>query len=427
MSTYKRTAGDSLNLGQLLGDIRVLILLFVSFRLLLLLAYQPILTDAGEQGVGTSGDRLYHYQLASLSADGKLPFRDWWSEFPPVWFITTTTVYIALGENVNYTSWSLMLGILMVVFETGNLLMMRAIGSKLYNKSTGMALAWVYAVTIAPVIFMWWNFDSIMTFFLLLGIHYLLQKRDVHSAVAVGIGILVKFVPALLIGAVIRFRDIRKAIIYLIITVVTVAIVYVPLLGMNAEMTAVSLTAQFQKASYQSVWAIIDRNYTTGNFGTVESHFDPAQAGLIEGKNPEVVPGILRLVIAGLIGLFVFLRMKRFDDIGLVAFVGITLLIFYLQSQGWSPQWITQIIPLTLLIFPNRTGVLAVVLLSLLSFTEYPFLWIRTGDLDPPGVMGGDLLMPWTIIVVARTVLLVGFAAAFYQKLRQEPIPDLTD
>ena len=99
-------------------------------------------------------------------------------------------------------------------------------------------------------------------------------------------------------------------------------------------MTAVSFTAQFQKASYQSVWALIDGNYTTGNFGTVESHFSPEQAGLIDDKNPAVVPSWLRLGVAGLIGLFVFMRTKRLDSIGLVAFVGITLLIFYLQSQG---------------------------------------------------------------------------------------------
>lgn len=416
---------DKLNLGQLLGDIRVLLFLYISFRLIMLLAYQPFLTDLGEQGVGTSGDRLYHYDLASLSEDGNLPFRDWWSEFPPVWFITTTATYLMLGENVNYTSWSIALGILMLVFETGNLLLMRGIGTTLYGKNTGMALAWVYGMLVAPFIFMWWNFDSMMTFFFLLGLYYLLRKKHTQSALAVGVGVLVKFVPALILGAVIRFRDVKHSIMYALIAFVTVAIVYVPLFGVNAEMTAVSLTSQFEKASYQSVWALIDGNYTTGNFGSVESHFSPEAAGLITDKNPAVIPSFVRLGLAAAIGLFVFWRTKRLDNIGLVAFVGITLLIFYLQSQGWSPQWITQIIPLTLLVFPNRTGVLAVVLLSLLSFAEYPFLWSRTGDLDPPGVMGGALFMPWVVIIMMRTLLLVGIAVAFYQKLRQEPIPEM--
>lgn len=416
---------DSLNLGQLLGDMRVLVILYISFRVMMLMAYQPILTESGEQGVGTSGDRLYHYQLAELSEDGNLPFRDWWSEFPPVWFITTTATYLMLGQNVNYTSWSIILGILMLLFELGNLFMMRGVGATLHGKNTGMALAWVYALTVAPAVFMWWNFDAMMTFFFLLGLHFLLQKKESRSAIAVGIGVLVKFVPALMLGAVIRFRDTKQSVMYAVIAFAVVAIVYLPLFSVNSEMTAVSLTSQLEKASYQSVWALIDGNYTTGNFGTVESHFSPSEAGLLEGKNPPVVPSWLRLGVAGLIGLFVFIRTKRLDNIGLVAFVGITLLIFYLQSQGWSPQWITQIIPLTLLVFPNRTGILVTVLLSLLSFTEYPFLWIRTGDLDPPGVMGGSLLMPWAVVVVMRTVILVGIAIAFYQKLRQEPIPEL--
>jgi len=32
-------------------------------------------------------------------------------------------------------------------------------------------------------------------------------------------------------------------------------------------MTMPSLTAQFNKASYESIWALIDGNYRTGNFG----------------------------------------------------------------------------------------------------------------------------------------------------------------
>ncbi len=413
--------GSTIQLTALLGDFRLLLILFISFRLLLLITYQPILTTGGERGIGTGGDRIYHYNLAALSENGDWPFRDWWSEFPPVWFLTTTTVYQLLGENVDYTGWSMALGLLMIASEIGILILTRAIGTRLHGANTGMALAWIYAISFAPMAFMWWNFDTLVAFSLLLGLWLLLRKQETRSAAAVALGALTKFVPALIFGAVLRFRDPKRAVRYIAIAAGIFVLAYLPLLAQNAEMTTVSLTAQFGKSSYQTVWALIDGNYTTGNFGTVESHFDPEAVNQAVG-NPAVVPEWLRMSAAAVVGLFVFVRTRRFDDIGLIAFVGITVLIFFLQSQGWSPQWITQIIPLTLLVFPTRDGVLITVMLSLICFAEYPFLFIRTGDSG--GVITGALVMPYTLLILMRTAILVGLCVAFYQKLRQEPVPE---
>jgi len=412
-------------LASLLGDFRLLLILFVSFRLLLLLGYQPFLFEGIERGVGTGGDRAYHYALSSLAADGLLPFRDWWSEFPPIWYLTTTGVYLVLGDNVTYDNWSLILGLVVILSEAGILFMMRAIGARLHGEVTGMALAWIYALLAAPAIFMWWNFDTLVTFFFLLGIWLLLLHRDAQSALAVAIGALTKFVPFLIFGALIRFFKPQRTLRYLALSVGLFVLAYLPLFAINDDLTRISVTAQFGKPSYQTVWAILDGNHTTGNFGTVESHLTPEGiADDVLERNPAVIPSLLRLVAAGAVGLFVFWRTKRFDEIGLLAFVGITLLIFYLQSQGWSPQWLSQIIPLVLLVFPTRNGVLLVVMLSILAFVEYPFIFVRTGNgiIDP----ASSLYRPWVLVVILRTLLLVGICVAYYRKLIQNPIPDLT-
>jgi hypothetical protein len=417
------------NITGLLGDFRVLLLLFVGFRVLLLLAYEPFLLPIGEnsslieRGIGTSGDRLYHFALAALEDDGFWPFRDWWSEFPPVWFLTTTSVHALLGENVSYNSWSIVLGLIMLASETGSLILLYKLGGRLHNTATGLALAWIYALLAIPFVFMWWNFDSLVTFTLLLGIWLLLIGQETRSAAVVAFGALVKFVPALLFGAILRYRNVRSAGRYIAVTLGLFALAYLPLFAINAELTAVSLTAQFGKPSYQTVWAILDGNTTTGNFGSIESHF--YAKGVAEGggpRNPALLPAWLRFGVAGLIGLFVFLRTRRFDDVGLVAFVGITLLIFFLQSQGFSPQWLTQIIPLYLLVFPTRNAVYLIFLLSLLAFVEYPFLFARTGDTG--GVISGDLLPPYVLIVGLRTLLMVLAAVTLYGKLRQERSAD---
>ncbi len=432
MSRKNTQAVTTAGLAALLGDFRLLLILFITFRVMMAMVYEPLLIDNVERGIGAQGDRYYHYQLSALTANGDWPFRDWWSEFPPVWYTLTSAVYQLQGANSNYTAWSLVLGFIILAFDVGNLILMRDIGTRLHGGGTGMALAWIYALLLVPLVFTWWNFDIIVTFFLLLGIWWLLQKRDDLSAVAAALGALTKFVPALLLGAVFRFRTLQQGARYSAITLGIFALTYALLLvgNPNPQMALVSLTAQFGKASYQSVWALLDGNYSTGNFAApgldqVLIHYDVEAASQLFG-NPAVVPGWLRLGAAALIGFYVFATVRRYDDRGLVAFVGITLLIFFLQAQGWSPQWLTQIIPLILLTYPTRTGVLVVVMLSLLAFTEYPFLFIRTGDLEVPGVISGPLLMPYVLVVMARTLILLGVALAFYRKLREEPttLPD---
>jgi len=167
------------------------------------------------------------------------------------------------------------------------------------------------------------------------------------------------------------------------------------------------------------VWALLDGNYRTGNFGSVESHFDPTSADALYG-NPSVIPSWLRLGGAIIIGLFIFITARRFDDKGFVAFVTITVFIFFLQAQGWSPQWLAQILPLIILCFPTKNGILTALILAGVTFIEYPVLFIRTGDTG--GEISGALMTPFIALVLLRTIILIALCVALYLKLRQEPV-----
>lgn len=399
---------------SLLHDVRLLVILFISFRLLLLIVYQPMLLDGVERGLSAGGDQAYYFGLAALSAQGLYPFVDWWSEFPPVWSHLTVLVYQLGGDH--YTGWMMVIAQIMLAFDLGILLLIRRIGGLLHGPATGAALAWVYALLAAPFVFLYWTFETIVAFWLLLGLWWLLRGRDHASAVAAAIGALVKFTPALLLGAVWRYRGPRRALIYMALTLGIFGAAYIPLLLRDAPMTLPSLAAQFNKASYQTVWALLDGNMTTGIFGDITDRLHPARAYVLNGR-PAVVPGLVRLAAAALIGLAAFALTRRFDDEGLVAFVGLTLLIFFLQAQGWSPQWVVQIIPLMLLAFPTRTGVLLIVILSTLVFAEYPLLFIRTGDSG--GQITGGLVVPFAALVIVRTLLLIGWSAMLFGRLRQ--------
>lgn len=408
----------------LLGDFRLLVILFIAFRVMMLMVYQPLLINDVERGVGAQGDRLYHYQLAQLTGEGDYPFFDWWSEFPPIWYTLTTLVYQSQGEAVDYSTWSILMAFIVLLFEVGNLILIRAIGTHLHGDIIGMGLAWVYALLFAPLVFVFWNFESLVAFFLLLGIYFILKQRDIRGGLAIGLGALTKFTPALIFGALLRYQKPRRFIKIGVVAVGLFALVYAVLIAnasandKDIRFVTTSLTAQFGKASYQTVWALLDGNYRTGNFGSVQSHYDLSAADELYG-NPAVIPSWIRLAVAGAIGLFIFITTRRYDDKGFVAFVTITVIIFFLQAQGWSPQWLAQIIPLMLFCFPTKNGILTALILAGVVFIEYPVLFIRTGDTG--GEITGELVASFVALILIRTLILVLLCVGLYLKLREEP------
>lgn len=413
MTGKPSSSAAPLRLNALLTDFRLLLILFATLRVLLLLIYQPFILDGVERGITAGGDFQTYFQIASLSSTVGLPFINWWSEFPPLWSFLSVIIYTL---QPNYTGFAMLLSLIFLLADVGNLILIKNIAAHLYHEDTAIALSWVYSILVAPLVFVFWTFEVLVAFSILLAVWYLLCLQDVRSSLAVSIGVLIKFTPIIALAAAWRYYDVRRALIITLIVLVVIGGVYLFFFSQNATMTLPSLTAQFNKASYQTVWALIDGNFRTGNFGPLEDRLYPERADILIG-NPARIPGLVRLALAAVIGLAVFLKTRRFDDRGLVAFVGLALLIFFLQAQGWSPQWLVQIIPFVLLCFPNRDGVLLVVLLMLVTFVEYPFLFIRTGDTG--GEITGALLTPFAALVLARTAILIGISVALYRILRQ--------
>jgi hypothetical protein len=171
-------------------------------------------------------------------------------------------------------------------------------------------------------------------------------------------------------------------------------------------MTLASVQAQAGKSSYQTVWALVDGNLTTGNFGPIMDHFNPAAAGQ-PVNNPARLPTWLTFIPFGLLGVWALTRPRRLPepDHDTLAFTAFTFIIFFLWSQGWSPQWQTFLIPLLLLIFPERRAVLLIVVLGLVNFLEWPVILAR----------GLTQLLPLTIII--RTLIFALLALELYRQV----------
>jgi hypothetical protein len=395
---------------------RTLFYLFIGLRLTLMLVYLPLLLDGVERGLTAFGDFQTYFTFAELSKNGQFPYRDYWYEFPPIFPAISLAVYtLTSGEKGNFTAYAVLLGVIMTIVDCGNLWRVMRIGQVLHGEPTALGLGFAYALLAAPLVLTWWTFEPLVTFFVLTALEALLHRRDTQAGVWIALGALTKIWPLALLGAVIRYRTPSVALKGIVITLILTGIGLGGMFVIGNRFAIPSLAAQFNKASYSTVWALLDRNYKTGNFGPVSDRFDPAKAYELQG-NPATISAWLRLIVFAGIGSGVYITTRRYDQRGMVAFVTITIVLFFLWAQGWSPQWQTTLMPLILLNFPNRNGIVACLALSACSFIEYPVLFMRTGETE--GVLTGSQLPLFAAVVIARTLLLAGVGVGVYQSLR---------
>ncbi len=382
-----------------LRDFRTLFLLFVGLRAILLIAHDPA-------GLMTYGEFWNFYNLADITRlTGKLPFIGYWSEYPPlfVWLNLgihqSLLVWQGLGDHAYFYALSL----LALLADCGNLWLIRKLGERLYGSARGLDIAWAYALIGVPLVFLMWNFETLTTFFMLLGLWWFLEGRDGRSALAIAAGALTKVMPGLLVPVVWRYRSLRKSAYYTGQVLVLGLLAYAPFFMISPEFTIASLRSQLSKSSWQSIWGVIDGNLTTGNFGALMDRLDPAKAGVMVG-NPPLIPSWLVLLIFGAVFFYLFTRPMRETSRAQVAFFGMTWCVFLLWSKGWSTPWMQMIFPLILLVFPDREGILGILIFSLINFIEWPLLLSR-------GFF-------WGLYITAplRTLFLIGLLVAFFRR-----------
>jgi hypothetical protein len=417
-----------MSVADVLVDFRLLLYLFVGLRLMLAFVYQPFIFDLyeadgtpaiAERGMTSFGDFRYFYAVARLSDDGDWPYRDYWYEHPPVSSALFIGVYKLLGlfGGAEYRLWAFVAGVILLVVDVGNLILLRDLGRHLHGESTAAALSWFYALLAAPLILPWWTFETLVVFLMLLALLWLLRGRQDRPAVITALGLLTKYTPVLILPAVWRFYGRRYAIRYTGVTLLIAACGLGLMIAWGGRMAVSSLLAQFHKASYQTVWALVDGNTRTGRLVDLQARYDPDTAYEPYG-HAAVIPSGVRLIPFAGMGLYVFTRRLRQDDQGVVAFFALTAILFFLWAQGWSPQWVLTLTPLILLNFPTREGVLVCLLISLASFVEYPVLFMYTGAAD--GEITGNRVPLYVMLILVRTALLVALVVALYRRLTQK-------
>ncbi len=375
--------------------LRLPLMLFVAFRLSLL-AFWPA------DQLACWSDYDYYYDIANWVEQGYLPYIHYWVEYPPLFPYLSLLLY---RLTPHYPAYAAALALVQLAFEVGTFVLLFRLALRALGDKRAERVAWTYALLFAPVATWWLSFDAIAVFFLLLAVERWTAGHRTQSALAVGVGALVKWFPLLLLPVAARFRqNWREVIGYAAVAMTVVAMVLGPLAALSPIYTLASLRSLGGRASWQTVWALLDGNLGTGAYHA--NRLDPAAATTPQG-NPARIPVWLTSLLFGALYLWMWGRPSRDDGpCAVVRFIAITVLVFFLWSRGWSPQWLAMLVPLLLLALPLERAVLYVVVLTFINIAEWPVLLSRG-------------LNEWLYLTVSlRTGLFVLLAIELWREVR---------
>jgi len=182
-------------------------------------------------------------------------------------------------------------------------------------------------------------------------------------------------------------------------------LIFGPFFILSPQFTLASLQSQFTRSSWQTIWALIDGNLEAGDFGPMDYRFDLEKAE-VALHNPSKISPFITLLIFGAVGFYVLLQPVRQPiDLDAIGFSAFTVVIFFLWSKGWSPQWQVYLIPLVLLSLPLGKALTYVLALGMVNFLEWPTIYQR------------ELIQLLPLTIIARTLLFGLLAYELYQHI----------
>ena len=315
------------------------------------------------------GDYWNFYRQAAMG----LPFLDFWTEFPPLFPFLSRMIYrLTQGSEHGY---AYALAVIMSFIQAGSVSIFHLLGGQLPERQPLYYRTGLYALFTLGLFYSWGYFDALAVFLMLLGLSYSLKGRDLLSGLSIAAGLLTKWFPLLAAPAVIKIKDKRGAFRFLAALLILSIGVWGGLYLVSPEYTAASLTSQNLKGSWETIWALLDGNLRTGNFGAVDRtllEFGFSKAG----REALVSPWITLLIIGGS-GFYLWIRTPLETPFKATAFTGLTIVMFFLWSPGYSPQWVLYLLPMVLLVFPVREAGLWGMVLILINLLEWPLLLSR--------------------------------------------------
>jgi hypothetical protein len=408
------------------------------FRLLALLLFRPggFIADAS--------DYDFYYLWGQQIPQGYETFVNLWTAYPPLFPALMLPIFEWSSRIPPWVEprlfFHLLFGLLLVLFESGNLILVYRLALKLGYPVLGHSSVIVapllhpflfYALLFTPVYTLLGWFEAMPLFFMLWGLDLLLSKRPVGwvgSAVMAALGFLTKLTPALLVPIAVRWLGSRlswqaikqewfnpqatgnllRPTLY---TVLFVAIVLGGgywLVGGHTELALSSFQVNALRPPWESVWALLVGNY---DWGRVPVDMRNLAALAAPPATPQLPWGWITLAF-GLLYLWLYTRRYDWNNPRTpVVFAAISVLWLFLYSKGWSPQFLVWILAFVVLLLPSWHGLALSMGLSILNIIESPIFFTMLGNEE------------WILtgVILLRTALLLTLAGALLGQIWPTP------
>lgn len=361
-----------------------------------LFARLVVILSQSMQGLIGYGDLINFYHLAAIPG---WPFVHYWVEFPPIFSFLNKLIYLGVDGKENPFVY-----VLVAIFTAADvfsLVFFSRLAQKLWPRPSAEKRIFIFAFILAILPYAWWYFDSLAVMCMLAGLSAIFEEKDTKAGVWLGTGILVKLFPGLALTVLWRKYEPKRIARVAALSLGISAVVFAAIWFGLPQFGRASLVSQSSKGSWETVWALIDGNYQTGNFGPLIERLDSSKAEVARG-NPARIPswGIL-FVLAG-IGIWGVFQFKPKQAVQSMAVLGWTMCLFFIWSPGWSPQWLLYLLPVLLLCLPERLAIQFGAIFILVNLMEWPVLLSRS--------MTNLLWVP----ILLRTVLLVILSTQFF-------------
>jgi hypothetical protein len=389
-------------------DFILLLILFVTFRVLTLVAFRPggLVLDYS--------DFYFSREFSQLTRQGYYPYANMWAPYPPLFPVVMIAIYqvsVLLPPWEFANLWySLLLGGFFLLFEVGNFILLYLFALELYpTNREALRPCWLYAALFAPIYTLTGWFESYPLFFFLLSLYLLLKNRPYLSAFFTGVGFMIKLIPLILApvaaqvvskrtlqianskftkgaqseitnsepkapwGQFVFPFDLARITLYLVIVVATIILIGLPFYQMNPTLILNSQQLTTARQPWETIWAIIDGNYDYGMLP-----LDMRDLSWTPGSAPPTrIPWLPVTALFGLVYAFFYTRPLNWRQPHIVlAFTGFTLSLFMLWSKGYSPQWLGWTLFFSALLLPNLRGVIYATILSFANIIEGNFYFI---------------------------------------------------
>lgn len=394
------------------ADFLLLFALFLTFRLSTVWLLRP----GGY--IRDYSDLIYYQGRASWQDFGLLPYRDYWSEYPPLFAWLTVWIdrlshHIPLWEDERLW-YAVPFGLIMVGAESATFLALYWLARRLYGERA-LRVSWLYAGLFLPVYLLGGWFDALPVATILVGLALAVAQPHWGGALLfgliTGLGGLLKLVP-LALGAVLPLATKRISVWGL--GLATACLVMVLGYGVAYVQGPVMTLASLRSLSERSGWSTLyawSNGYT--RLGKVLGDvFDPTvDMHLYHSWYPERLVWLGWLLI-GLLAFAVALRQEPPPQSArrLIFFSALTYTILLVAYPAWNPQYGLYLLPFLILLWPGARGVIYALLLSALILVEHPIYHNLLGPGYAPAyanLVEADYKQLFLFMIIVRTLLLM--------------------